>query len=74
MSKEGRVVETIASGQYFGELSLLNKIPRVASAYVISDWARVIILPEKKMRQLLQEDNRIAMNFLKKMAQKLQVI
>jgi|TARA_B110000259_G_scaffold182052_1_gene225074 membrane protein len=72
--KEGRVVETIASGQYFGELSLLNKIPRVASAYVISDWARVIILPEKKMRQLLQEDNRIAMNFLKKMAQKLQVI
>jgi len=72
--KEGRVVETISAGQYFGELSLLNKIPRVASAYVISDWAHVIILPEKKMRQLLQEDNRIAMDFLKKMAQKLQVI
>ena len=72
--KGGKVVETISAGQYFGELSLLNKIPRVASAYVISDWARIIILPEKKMRQLLQEDNGIAMDFLKKMAQKLQVI
>ena len=72
--EKGKVIETILAGHYFGEQSLLNKVPRSASAFVISDWARIIVLPKKEMRQLLQEDNQIAMGFLHKMAKKLHTI
>ena len=72
--EKGKVVETILAGHYFGEQSLLNKVPRSASAFVISDWARIIVLPKKEMRQLLQEDNQIAMGFLHRMAKKLHTI
>jgi CRP-like cAMP-binding protein len=53
---------------------LINKVPREASAFVISDWARVIVLPKKEMRQLLKEDNHIAMEFLQRMAKKLHAV
>ncbi len=72
--EKGKVIETIVAGHYFGEQSLLNKVPRSASAFVISDWARIIVLPKKEMRQLLQEDNQIAMEFLHIMAKKLHSI
>ena len=72
--EKGKVIETILAGHYFGEQSLLNKVPRSASAFVISDWARIIVLPKKEMRQLLQEDNQIAMGFLHRMAKKLHTI
>ena len=72
--EKGKVIETILAGHYFGEQSLLNKVPRSASAFVISDWARIIVLPKKEMRQLLQEDNQIAMGFLHRIAKKLHTI
>ena len=71
--KNGEIVSRISPGQYFGELSLLNKVPRVASAFVSSDWAKIIVIPEKKMKRLLADDNEIAMSFLNNMAKKLQV-
>ena len=71
--RDGKIVSRIGPGQYFGELSLLNKVPRIASAFVSSDWAKIIVIPEKQMKILLAEDNEIAMSFLTNMAKKLQV-
>ena len=73
ITKKGKDLETINSGDYFGELSLLNKIPRVASAKVISDWARIIIISETQMRKILAEDHQVAIYFLSNMARKLQL-
>ena len=73
ITKKGRGLETINSGNYFGELSLLNKIPRVASAEVVSDWARIIIISETQMRKILAEDHQVAIYFLSNMARKLQL-
>ena len=73
ITKKGKGLETINSGNYFGELSLLNKIPRVASAEVISDWARIIIISETQMRKILAEDHQVAIYFLSNMARKLQL-
>ena len=73
ITKKGKDLETINSGDYFGELSLLNKIPRVASAEVISDWARIIIISETQMRKILAEDHQVAIYFLSNMARKLQL-
>jgi len=71
--RDGKIVSRIGPGQYFGELSLLNKVPRIASAFVSSDWAKIIVIPEKQMKILLAEDSKIAMSFLANMAKKLQV-
>ena len=73
IAKKGKGLETINSGNYFGELSLLNKIPRVASAEVVSDWARIIIISEAQMRKILAEDHQVAIYFLSNMARKLQL-
>lgn len=70
--KNGKRVDLVKAGEYLGELSLLNKVPRVASAYVASDWARVIVIDEKRMRRLLKDNHDIAMRFLNNMAIKLQ--
>ena len=73
ITKKGFQTETILAGSYFGELSLLNKIPRVASAEVVSDWARIIIVSDTQMRKILAEDHEVAMHFLSNMARKLQL-
>ena len=70
--KSGKRVDLVRAGGYLGELSLLNKVPRVASAYIASDWARIITIDAKRMHRLLKEDHAIAMQFLNDMARKLQ--
>ena len=65
--------ETVGAGSYFGELSLLNKIPRVATAEVVSDWARIIIVSDTQMKKILAEDHQVSMHFLSNMARKLQL-
>ena len=73
VTKKGLQTESMVAGSYFGELSLLNKIPRVASAEVVSDWARIIIVSDTQMRKILAEDHQVAMYFLSNMARKLQL-
>ena len=73
IAKKGHQIETISAGSYFGELSLLNKIPRVASAEVASDWARIIVVSDIQMRKILAEDHQVALYFLSNMARKLQL-
>ena len=73
---KGQKIETIGAGNYFGELSLLNKIPflgRVTDAEVVSDWARIIIVSDIQMKRILAEDHQVAMYFLSNMARKLQL-
>ena len=70
--REGKLISRIGPGQYFGELSLLNKLPRIASAFVSSDWAKIMVIPGKKMKKVLADDNQIAMSFLQNIAKRLQ--
>ena len=71
--KKEKKIEILNAGSYFGELSLLNKIPRVASAKVVSDWARIIIISDNQMRKILAEDHKVSMYFLSNMARKVQL-
>ena len=73
ITKKTKEIEIVNSGNYFGELSLLNKIPRDTSAEVVSDWARIIIISDIQMKKILAEDNEVAMHFLSNMAKKLQI-
>ncbi|MDB4040578.1 YihY/virulence factor BrkB family protein [Methylophilaceae bacterium] len=73
ITKKGEFIESINAGNYFGELSLLNNIPRVATAEVASDWTRIIIISEAQMKNILAEDHQVAIYFLSNMARKLQL-
>ena len=73
ITKKAKQVDSIGAGEYFGELSLFNKIPRVAKAEVVSDWARIIIVSDTQMRKILAEDHKFSMYFLSNMARKLQL-
>jgi CRP-like cAMP-binding protein len=60
---EGQI-ETIINNQkrvlhnneYFGELSIINNSKRVGDAKVVSDWAKVIKIPQLAFKKLLKED------------------
>ena len=59
---------SISAGEYFGEQSLLSKIPRKTTAIVSSDWSRIIIASESQIKKILIEDSQIALKFLSHMA------
>jgi membrane protein len=68
ISQENKTIKIISAGEYFGEQSLLSKIPRKTTAIVSSDWSRIIIASESQIKKILIEDSQIALKFLSHMA------
>ena len=44
------------NNQYFGELSVINNTKRLGKAIVVSDWAKIIKIPDSTFKKLLNED------------------
>lgn len=44
------------NNQYFGELSVINNTKRLGEAIVVSDWAKIIKIPNSTFKKLLGED------------------
>ena len=44
------------NNQYFGELSVINNTKRLGEAIVVSDWAKIIKIPNSTFKKLLSED------------------
>tara|TARA_B100000035_G_scaffold44844_1_gene33769 strand:+ start:3092 stop:4282 length:1191 start_codon:yes stop_codon:yes gene_type:complete len=44
------------NNQYFGELSVINNTKRLGEAVVVSDWAKIIKIPNSTFKRLLGED------------------
>ena len=44
------------NNQYFGELSVINNAKRLGEAVVVSDWAKIIKIPNSTFKKLLSED------------------
>ena len=66
--KDNKSVEIIEAGEYFGEDSLLSKLPKVSKATVSSDWCRIIAANELHIKKILTEDPEVAMRFLNHLA------
>ena len=69
---EGQIETTINNqkrvlhnNEYFGELSIINNTKRVGNAKVISDWAKVIKIPQQAFKKLLKEDINFQNDILK---------
>ena len=44
------------NNQYFGELSVINNTKRLGEAVVVSDWAKIIKIPNSAFKKLLSDD------------------
>ena len=55
------------NNQYFGELSVINNTKRLGEAVVVSDWAKIIKIPNSTFKKLLSEDLRVPKLYFKKL-------
>jgi membrane protein len=72
LSNNGAVLREIGAGDYFGELAMLTKQPTTSDAIVASDEARIIVIYAENIDSMLEDDPKIAMQLLKRMAGRLQ--
>ena len=70
--QNGKVIRTIEAGEYFGELALLSNMPAIADAVVSSEVANVVLIYPDNIETLLLDEPKVAMQFLRKMAIRLQ--
>jgi membrane protein len=66
------VLRTVEPGSYFGEMAMLSNTPTIADALVISDYANVIIINTDNIETLLLDEPKVAMQFLRQLANRLQ--
>lgn len=71
--RDGAVIATLGPGQFFGELSLLDRQPRVASV-VADEPTTCLALPSWEFQQLLETEPRIAAAVLKEVAGRLRAL
>ena len=70
--QHGKVIRMIEAGDYFGELALLSNMPAIADAVVSSEVANVVLIYPDNIETLLLDEPKVAMQFLRKMAIRLQ--
>ncbi len=67
---DGRTLEQVGPGGFFGEMSLVDKSPRSATAIAVSD-VRLVALDEKKFLRLVQETPGFAVSVIRGLARRL---
>ena len=66
----GKVVETVAPGGIFGEMSLIDGAPRSATA-VAGENCRVVAIDAQRFDRLSKETDDFAMNILRVISQRI---
>jgi len=71
LTKKGQTLKIVRNGEYFGEMALLIKTPRTTSAQAEDDNTAVIAINMENFETLLREDPKIAILFLRELANRL---
>jgi membrane protein len=74
VKNEERVVRMPEPGSYFGEMSFLTGEARTADAIADEDNTQLIAISPENLEMLLMKEPKVAIGFLKQMAQRLQDI
>lgn len=72
LSQHGTIIRVVQPGDYFGEMAMLANSPTIADAIVTSAQADVILIDEANIETLLLDEPRVAIEFLRKLAKRLQ--
>lgn len=70
LSIRGKVVETLGPGGVFGEMSLIDRSPRTATAVALSD-CRLAMIPEKRFLFMIQQTPNFALQIMRVIADRL---
>jgi CRP/FNR family cyclic AMP-dependent transcriptional regulator len=71
--RDGEVLARLGPGQFFGELSLIDRKPRVASV-VADEPTTCLALPAWEFQRLLETEPRIAVAVLKEVTRRLRAL
>lgn len=69
--KKEQTLRVMQKGDYFGEMALLIGTPRTTSAQAEEDNTSLAVITPENFETLLREEPKIAMSFLKELAQRL---
>jgi CRP/FNR family transcriptional regulator, cyclic AMP receptor protein len=70
VTKDGRHVNTLGSGEFFGEIALVSDSPRTATV-VASSPVRALVITDRAFRRLLNESPEIQRKVLVALAERL---
>ena len=65
-------IRQLSAGDYFGEMAFLTGEIRTADAFVTSESAKLVVITPENLEALLLEEPTVSVNFLRKMAERLQ--
>jgi CRP-like cAMP-binding protein len=68
--KNGRKINTLQSGDFFGEIALVSKAPRTATVVATSP-IRALVITDRAFRQLLDHSPQIQLKVLEALAERL---
>jgi CRP/FNR family cyclic AMP-dependent transcriptional regulator len=70
VTKEGRSINTLGAGDFFGEIALVSESPRTATVTATSP-VRALVITDRSFRQLLDESPEIQRKVLVELAERL---
>jgi CRP/FNR family transcriptional regulator, cyclic AMP receptor protein len=68
--KNGRRINTLGPGDFFGEISLVSRAPRTATVIATSP-VRALVITDRSFRRLLDESPQVKTKVMEAMAQRL---
>jgi membrane protein len=71
LSREGKPLRTMKAGEYFGEMAMLLKAPRTATATVSEPDTKLVTISAANMDAVLRQNPAIVLSLLREMAERL---
>jgi YihY family inner membrane protein len=71
ISRNNKVIRTMKTGDYFGEMSMLLDAPRTATVRVLEHHTRLAVISRENFETILRESPEIVLAILKEMASRL---
>jgi CRP-like cAMP-binding protein len=68
---EERPLATLGRGEFLGEMAILNGKPRNASAIVLEDGTKCLVIDAKTLESMIAKSPEIALRLVKKLAKRL---
>ena len=70
VTKGRRKLRTLSDGDFFGEISLITKLPRTATVTTVSP-THALVITERSFRRMLDRSPRIRLNVLEALGERL---
>lgn len=72
LMQNNKIIRSLKAHEYFGEMSLLNETPTIASALSSSSASEIIKIQKIHIEMMMADEPKVAMKFLRRMSLRLQ--